>query len=69
MVCVERPAEIESLELVAVVTAQERKLLFVLDAFGDDRQPKRMCQSDDRLHDCDVILVLGHVANKGAIDF
>ena len=43
----DRPREAESLQLVALVLAQERDLVVVLDALGDDAQIELLAQRDD----------------------
>src|ERR671936_1743697 len=65
---VDRPAEEETLCLLAAKTAQEMLLAFVLDAFGDYREAKRMRHLDDGAHDGGVAALLQDAGDERAVD-
>src|SRR5450631_2024192 len=51
----QRPAEVETLVLVAADRAQELELLRRLDALGDDLEMQAVCERYDRLHDRRIV--------------
>jgi hypothetical protein len=57
-----------ALSLVAMIRAQELKLLVVFHAFCDRTDAEVMSQGHDRANDCGVARIGRDVANEAAID-
>jgi len=65
----QRAAEIVALNLVTMMLAQKRHLLFAFDSFGNDPEIQVLGQADDRCRDRGVIRIHSEVLNKGTVNF
>src|SRR5438105_913671 len=63
-----RPADVEALNQVAAVVAQQLQRLFVLDPLGHDAQPQVVTKVDGRLHDGRAVPVGRHVRHERLVD-
>ncbi len=64
-----RFAEQVPLPLVAAVLPQKPQLVLGLDPLGDNADPHRAGQGDNRGGDCRIVGVAGDVTNETAVDF
>src|ERR1700683_4122375 len=64
----ERSPDEISLDFVAALLREERKLILRLDAFGEDRQFQSAGKSDHGADDCRGLRVGSDVGNEGLID-
>src|SRR6266851_3794732 len=64
----ERPAEIVSLQDVAVALGEESELLFGLDALGDDLEAEAMRHRDDRVRDREAARIGRDLAHERDVD-
>lgn len=65
----QRLADQIALDLIAMVFAQERQLLWGFHALGDHQQVEAVSQLDDGSGDGRVLWVAGHFADECDVDF